>query len=362
MPVSAGPDGDGRAAPSGPPMRAVIAFAAAFAVFAIALVPLAQRPGPPIPGFVSLFVAGFAVTELSTAFLLFVRFRERRTWSLLMLCCAYFYSGLMPIPHLLTFPGAVLAERPIVAGSQATAWIFNAWISGFALLALISIILEAWFADRRISHGKVRLGGAAALGAVLIVTAAMVVGLMTSADRLPHLVSGPTWTALDWVAGWLAVLLLGAGIAIVLFVIGERSRLYLWLGLALTAMMFANTLSTVGGGRFTVGWSAGRLSWLLSSCVLFVYLMVLHARDHRLLVRAGDLLVNSEASWTPDRDRGPRPASPTLEAAMQRFVARENIARYRKMLEMPHDEAHRQVISRMLAEQENLLETLDKSA
>jgi hypothetical protein len=66
--------------------------------------------------------------------------------------------------------------------------------------------------------------------------------------------------------------------------------LYLWLSLALTAMMFGNILSTIGGGRFTLGWTAGRLSWLISACVLFIYLLGLFARHHRLLTRATDLL------------------------------------------------------------------------
>src|SRR5205823_5305223 len=79
-----------------------------YAMLALALVPIAGRPGPEIPGITALFVAVVFVTELCTSFLLFVRFRETPAWSLLLLGCAYLFSALMVVPHLLTFPGAVL--------------------------------------------------------------------------------------------------------------------------------------------------------------------------------------------------------------------------------------------------------------
>ena len=102
---------------SGSARRWVTLAVGAFTVLALALLPFANDPGPEMPGIVALFVAEFLVTEQSTSFLLLVRFRALRTWSLLVLGCAYFYSGLMPIPHLLTFPGAVLADGPLVGAS-----------------------------------------------------------------------------------------------------------------------------------------------------------------------------------------------------------------------------------------------------
>jgi hypothetical protein len=95
-----------------PGPRVLISIGLALTVIVLGLLPIAAKPGPNIPGFVALFVAGFLIMELSTSFLLFARFREARNWSLLVLSCAYFYSGLMTIPHLITFPGGGSA-RPI---------------------------------------------------------------------------------------------------------------------------------------------------------------------------------------------------------------------------------------------------------
>src|SRR5262249_42316903 len=83
------------------------------------------------------------------------------------------------------------------------------------------------------------------------------------------------------------------------FAAGRRNDLFLWFALALTANAFGSLLSTAGGGRFTVGWYAFRLSWLISACALFLYFMGQFARQQGLLMRARDDL----AVRTRERDR-----------------------------------------------------------
>lgn len=39
--------------------------------------------------------------------------------------------------------------------------------------------------------------------------------------------------------------------------------------------------AAVGGARYSIGWSSGRLSWLLSACAVFVYLLGQFARQQR---------------------------------------------------------------------------------
>jgi hypothetical protein len=350
------PAAENGAPPSGPPQRPVILALAAFAVLALGLLPVAGNPGPVLPGIVALFVAGFVVTELSTSFLLLVRFHAARTWSLLVLRCAFFYSGLMAVPHLLTFPGAVLAEAPLVGSStQSTSWIFNLWINGFALLCLVAAGLEGRLRQPRVAAEAAGRAIGCGLGLAAAVVLAIALGAIAAVDRLPVLISGPSWTNAGSVASWLAVVFMAASIAVILLAIGERNRLFLWLSLALGAMAFANVVSTAGGGRFTIGWTVGRLSWLAAACVLFVYLLLLRARDQRLLTETRDLLGDGAA------DAAPAGGGRTIEAALERFVARENVARYTRMLEDPQDEARWQVLLKMLAEEEARLQQLGGS-
>jgi hypothetical protein len=165
------------------------------------------------------------------------------------------------------------------------------------------------------------------------------------------MVTESKWTAWALVGEGSVVVLLGAGIAVILLAIRERNRLYLWLSLSLETMMLANILTTAGGGRFTIGFTVARVAWLASACILFVYLLVLSARQHRLLARAADLLQPSL-----DHDAGPGDGSrvhpENWSALLDTFVARENIARYKRMLEPPNNEATRQLVLRLLAEEE----------
>src|SRR5215813_8637988 len=112
-----------------------IAFICTYTIFALAVIPFAGNPGPEIPGILAVFVTTIFVIELSTSFLLFVYFRANPRWSLLILGSAFLYSAFMVVPHLLTFPGAVLTDQTLVGGAQqATGYIFVSWVTGFALL------------------------------------------------------------------------------------------------------------------------------------------------------------------------------------------------------------------------------------
>jgi hypothetical protein len=79
-----------------------------FGALALLLIPVSNFPGPQMPGFIPLFVAGIFFAQLPTAFFLILWFRRQCRWSLLLLGCTYFYSALMSLSHLLTFPGAIL--------------------------------------------------------------------------------------------------------------------------------------------------------------------------------------------------------------------------------------------------------------
>lgn len=312
-----------------------------------------------MPGIVALFAAVLLITELATSFLLLVRFRAVRSWSLLILSAAYFYSGLMPIPHLLTFPGAMLAGQPLIeTPPQATSWIYILWVSGFALLSLIAVCLEAWFSDWRIADDNAGLAGFLAFSLAAGAALAVVFTAFAAGPQAALLDKGLRFSDLSDVTTLVAAGVLAVSIVIILAAIGERNRLFLWLSLALTPMAFSNVVSsTIGGGRFTVGWTTGRLSWLIAACVLFVYLLVLHARDQRLFARARERLLagagdQEVAAWNNGGKN-------TVDAALDTFVARDNIARFKRMLEQEQDWAKRRVLLRMIDEEEARLKPSD---
>jgi PAS domain S-box-containing protein len=263
-------------------LRLTLTIICCYAIAALAVVPIAARPGPEIPGVTALFVGAVFVTELSTSFLLFVRFRESAAWSLLVLSCTYLFSALMVVPHLLTFPGAVLAGRMLIeASTQSPGWIFVLWINGYSLLALVCILLEARWSGSRVARRHVDRAIIAAVGMTIALVLFFAVVAILLVGHLPALIGGASWTALNRLLTGLALLMLGTGIVIILSAV--RSALFLWLSLALTAMAFANILSELGGARYSLGWSFGRASWIVSACSLFLYLMWQFARQRGLL-------------------------------------------------------------------------------
>jgi len=266
--------------------HAIIGVIAFYAMAALAMLPFAANAGPELPGITPLFVAGVLVPELATSFLLLVRFVEARTCSLLLLGCAYVYSGLMPLAHLMTFPGAVVPIQSVLGSSQSTAWIFVLWLTVYALLTLVCVLLEANRPDLRVGKDEVARAVILGVGAAVLMVIVSVFAATEMVDGLPALMVGSSWSIFNRALNYLAIAMLIGGVAVILVKMRDRDELFLWLAMALTAMAVANILSGAGGGRYTVGWSVGRVSWLVSAFVLFLFFMRLLARQQRLLERS----------------------------------------------------------------------------
>jgi PAS domain S-box-containing protein len=288
----------GLAAPAALRLRRTIIFICCYVVVAVALIPFARHPGPEIPGITALFVAVVFVTELSTGLLLFVWFRSTPKWSLLLLGSAYLYSAFMVVAHLLTFPGAVVAgERLVSASPQSAGWIFVLWVTGFAFVTLMSVLLEARANVPQVAHPGADRAIAIASGGAILLAFIFAWTAIAMVDQLPPLVAGSSWTALNRMLIFLALTMLASSVAIILTRI--RSELFLWLALALTAMAFANIVSEIGGGRYTIGWLFARLSWIFSACVLFLYFLKQFERQQRRLALTDQML----GQRTLERDR-----------------------------------------------------------
>jgi hypothetical protein len=336
---------------SGSALRITTIVISAYAIAAVLLIPVARVSGPYVPGVIPLFVGGIVLTAGATSYLLIALFRDARSWPILLLGCAYFYASLMALAQVTTFPGGIVPERPLLPVSEQTAaWIFAAWNTGFALLALVSVSFEAlprWRASR---VGRAQPAIALGLTSVAVTAALALWAAAYFGDSLP-LISGGRFTPVAGALRLVAVIMLCLSVAIILLVIRTPSTLYLWLSVALAAVLFHNVLAGAGGGPFSVGWLVGRLSWLVSACVLFIYFLWQFPRYQRVLARAQGLL-GSEIAAAPSETRE---AFGDVEARLSAFVAAENVRRYRTMLDAQTGEVHRQVITTLLAEEETRL-------
>jgi two-component sensor histidine kinase len=268
--------------------RWIVAVICLCGIAALVLIPVAGERGPVLPSITPFFAAGVLATELSTSFLLIVWTRGARTWSLLTLACTYLFGSVMSVFHLLTFPGAVLPDQIILGTSQSSGWIFNIWYGGYGVLALIAIALE--IGERRISAEYVDRAIALAVGGVLCAAFAMAIGATVGVDLLPPTVRGSSWTDLEIVLMSVQLAVLVSGTFLVLLVLRRRNVIFLLLSLVLAAMAFSELLSLAGAGRYTVGWSVGRLSWFLSTYILFFFFMDQFAKQQKNLTNSHEVL------------------------------------------------------------------------
>ena len=278
--------------------RVTLSLIGLYAVVTAALLPFATKAAPSMPGFNAFFSGGSFVTEIATAFLLLVLLRQTLRLSVLLLANAYLYSALMALAYVLSYPGAIVPGRPLIGDLQTISWVYNSWISGFALLAFAAVVVELR-GSPSFEHAQARRLAYGASSAVAAFAVTLVVVFATQSERLPPLVLGDSWNMLNAGFNYGGILLLGVSAAAILLYIGPRSDLFLWVSLALAAIAFGNTLAAFSGGRYTVGWYACRLSWAASSSVLLLYFLGQFVRQHGLLVRTADDLEER----TRERDR-----------------------------------------------------------
>lgn len=283
-----------------PRRRLVLALIGLYLAAALALLPFAALPGPEIGAITPVFAAVVLVTELATSFLVFVRFHEARRWSLLLLGCACLFAALMAVLHLLTFPGALLPGRSTIGGPQSAAWAFLLWMSGYAALTLAAVVVAAMAPQWQVAPGLATGHGVRA--AALVVTLVLGCGLIVTqwAEALPALMAGTAWTPLNAAITCSALGMVTAAILVILLRVGRQDAIFLWLGLALGVLLVANLLSLAGAGRYSIGWSVGRLSWVVSASILLLFFMGQFVRQQQVLAQARTLLEQRVAARTAD--------------------------------------------------------------
>jgi two-component system, sensor histidine kinase and response regulator len=260
--------------------------------------PFARIRLAPLPAFIAFQQAVLLTNDLITAVLLFAQYRVQRPRGLNVLAGGYLFTALIVIPHALSYPGVISATGLFGAGSQTAAWLYIAWRTVFPLTMIAYSLLRdrEYAADhaRQSGLGETLAAIIAAVGGVIAVVLLTIVGR----DWLPPLMNGNLFgTGARIAVG--ATLALTLCALLVLFIRRQRSVLDLWLTVVMFAWLCADIVgSFISGGRFDVGYYAGRIySVLASSFVLLVllyemtalYARVIHAsrverrqREHRM--------------------------------------------------------------------------------
>ena len=268
---------------------AVVAFSAA--VF-VAAAPFAKTPLAPVPAFIPVYEAALVTCDVVTAALLFGQFAFLRSRALLVLAAGYLFTALVAISHALTFPGLVTPGGLLGAGPQTTAWLYMFWHGAFPLLAIAYALLKGTPRDAQRSPiaGAIAMTCGASIGAAALATL-----LATSGrDLLPPIMDGNRYTPL--MIAVVTTVWGASGVALaVLWKRRPHSILDLWLMVVMCAWIFDIALSAVlNGGRFDLGFYAGRVYGLVAASVVLGMLLAQNARLYRRLALEGE---------TRERDR-----------------------------------------------------------
>ena len=256
-----------------------------------ALVPAAAKPAAQLNAFFPSLDAVVLITDLITAVLLFTQFSISRSPSLLALAGGYLFTALIVIPHALTFAGAFSPTGLLGANNQTGSWLFIFWHFGFGAALLAYAILRKREGAGTQFEGSTR----AAISGTVAVAVLLVLGLTwlstAGSELLPEIITpqstlSPTVRYPIW--GTIAV----TTAALVVLAVHRRSVLDLWLMVVAAVFILELVFSgLLPSARFSVGFYAGRVLSLITSCIVLILLLEETMRLYAELARSNVMLM-----------------------------------------------------------------------
>ncbi len=270
--------------------RLAVVIAVIATVIFLAAAPFAKVPLPPALAFISIHESALLVINLITAVLLFVQFAILRSHRLLVLATGYLYAAVMPIPHLLAFPGIVTPTGLLGGGSQTSAWVFVFWQLGYEVCIICYAVLRdnepAPYPPQRRARVAMLIAAAIVLASVCLLT-----WLATQNETLlPALLRDGNYTRATFIIaaiGWA----FGPVTLLALLRRRPKSVLDLWLLVVIYLMLLAGAMSAIlNSGRFDFGFYFGRLYGLAATSFVLINLLIENSRLYVKLAAGQDEL------------------------------------------------------------------------
>jgi PAS domain S-box-containing protein len=270
--------------------RLAITVLVVSAVIFACTAPFARLPLAKVPAFIPSYEAALAINDLITAVLLFGQFAKLRSRALCVLASGYLFTALMAVTHALTFPGLFAPTGLLGAGPDTTAWLYVFWHGGFPLAVSGYALLKDRTGDTLRSEQSATVvflsGAVAAIGAVIALA------LLATAGKglLPAIMAGNRNT-ISLITAVTSVWLLSMIALALMWRRRPRSVLDLWLMVVMFAWLCDVALSAIlNGGRFDLGFYAGRIYGLLAaSFVLGALLLESNWLHDRLFAARAEL-------------------------------------------------------------------------
>lgn len=239
---------------------------------------------PVIKPFLLAHTAVIVFVEWMTAYLLWNQYRITCSVAHLCLSMTYFYSGLIVIPYILTFPGIFSEAGLLGAGSQTAAYLWIFWHAGFPLGLMLFYFINRYESRVAFSKRTIKMLPLFMVCIVMCIVIFECILTIRYHNLFPSVVhSGGQYGLSTNTIGLGVSLFIGS---IILLFMKEKKKplLHVLLLLALVSFLADVLLSITGTARYTVGWYAARIvSLFSSSVVLAAFILELN----QLYVRLG---------------------------------------------------------------------------
>ncbi len=274
----------------------------AMALITMAFVPMAHEKWPSIPAFLSSYHTLLITAYFISAYIIFGFYQANRELALLYLSCGCFYTGAMEVMQFLSFPDLFLANGSLLGGPQTTIWLWCFWHAGLAV-SIFFYATSEWLWPGFVVKHPVRV--ATAFWVLLLsLVIASILAVTLFHDRMPILEVNGDFSRITTTGMVPAIQAISVLALVVLWRATRfRNELHVWLGVALTALLFDDAITMIGNSFLSVGWYIGRFNALISACVvLLVYLMEIN-RVYLKTVRSAHRLEKSNALLTVKVDQ-----------------------------------------------------------
>ncbi|WP_028543806.1 diguanylate cyclase domain-containing protein [Paenibacillus taiwanensis] len=272
---------------------AALLFAIMILIVSVAIMPTANTKIYEIKSFIPMLTAWILFGDLMTSYLLYIQYRTSGSKPLLILSASFMFTGLVVIPHLLTFPN-IVTEGWFVGKEQTSVWLWIVWHMGFP----IGILLYTFTIDR---WGSACEGRRAFWLRCSIVTGTVcVIGLIVFAviryeSQLPEMIVHNDYSHLTrsiigpvlWAVNLLAVVYL-------YYKTRAQSVLHLWLMVSTFAFFLDVSLTLYAESRYSLGWYVARVNSLFSASAVLVIFFYEINRLYIRLIRSQEKLEHSE--------------------------------------------------------------------
>jgi signal transduction histidine kinase len=271
-------------------LRLCFALIGISVVFFFICVPYARHPMEPSPAFVAVYNAVSTLNDLTTAIILFGQFSILRSRALLLLAGGYLFASVISVVQLLTFPGMLAATGLLGAHAQTALWLCIFWHGGFPIILMCYALLQSSTSEivtpPRIA---IALAVIAVFGVVLACWFAATWGA-EKARMLPPLLDENGFTPGQRVIN-LADIILVLGAFVLLSARARGRLLNLWLMVVMAYWLCDIALSSyLNGGRYDLGFYAGRVYGALAASFVLAVLILENSRLYRrLAIIAGHL-------------------------------------------------------------------------